>query len=160
MLTLLDENDMGDAGMRMYDSVLKLELLRRFGPPESPELASVTNELTPALGPGLATLFKNVLLASPETGLLCERPTPWIEFDEFPKDELGREYPTACDCPSPWKEMPELEEEFASPLAVRVGPMDGKAPGSPIIQVAIQIQRPKLYYKTNRIKQLKPLPSK
>lgn len=114
--------------MRMYDSVLKLELLRRSGPLESPELASVTNELTPALGPGLATPFKNALLASPETGLLCESPIPWIEFDEFPKDELGREYPTACDWPSPWKEMPELEDEFANPLTVREAPMEGKAP--------------------------------
>lgn len=65
-----------------------LALLCRWGPPESPELASVTNELAPTLGPELATLFKIVLLASPETGTRFERPAPGIEFGEFPKDEL------------------------------------------------------------------------
>lgn len=73
MLILLDEKDMGEAGKRMYESVLMLALLWRCGPPESPEFASVTNELAPTLGPELATLFKIVLLTSPETGPKLER---------------------------------------------------------------------------------------
>lgn len=51
---LFDEKDMGDEGRRMYDSVLILELRCNFGPPESAELASVTKELAPKLGPELA----------------------------------------------------------------------------------------------------------
>ena len=73
---------MGDAGRRMYDSVLKLALLWRCGPPESPELASVTNELAPALGPEVGTLFKTVLLASPDIGPRFERPAPGVPKDE------------------------------------------------------------------------------
>lgn len=46
---LLDEKDMGDAGRCKYGSLLML-VLCRCGPPESAELASVTNELAPILG--------------------------------------------------------------------------------------------------------------
>jgi hypothetical protein len=48
---LLDEKDMGEAGRRMYDSVFMLALLCIWGPPDRHELASVTSELTPILGP-------------------------------------------------------------------------------------------------------------
>lgn len=59
-----------------------------MGPPESPELASVTNELAPTLGPELATLFRTVLLTSPDRGPKLDRGFPGSEFDEFPKDEV------------------------------------------------------------------------
>lgn len=48
---LLDEKDIGEAGMRMYDSLFMLALLCIWGPPDRHELASVTSELTPTLGP-------------------------------------------------------------------------------------------------------------
>lgn len=80
MLILLELNDIGDAGSRIYESVLKLVLLCKLGPPESPEFASVTKELAPTLGPEFATLFNTTLL----TGPIVARPFPGIEFDEFP----------------------------------------------------------------------------
>lgn len=88
MLMLLDENDMGEAGKRKYDSVLMLALLCKWGPPESTEFASVTKELAPTLGPEFATLLKTALFMSPETGPRFERPVPGMELEEFPKDEL------------------------------------------------------------------------
>jgi hypothetical protein len=48
---LLDEKDMGEAGRRMYGSLFMLALLCIWGPPDRHELASVTSELTPTLGP-------------------------------------------------------------------------------------------------------------
>lgn len=83
MLILLEENDMGDAGRRIYDSVLMLALLCKWGPPEKAEFASVTKELAPTLGPEFATLFNIALLMSPETGPRLGRPVPGIELDEF-----------------------------------------------------------------------------
>lgn len=74
-----------------------LALLWRWGPPESPEFASVTNELAPTLGPELGTLFKTVLLTSPDTGPKLARALPGIVLDEFPKDELKLELPTTWD---------------------------------------------------------------
>ena len=88
MLILLEEKDMGDAGKRMYDSLLMLALLCKWGPPESTEFASVTKELAPTLGPEFATPLKTALFMSPETGPKFERPVPGIELEEFPKDEL------------------------------------------------------------------------
>lgn len=88
MLMLLDENDMGEAGRRKYDSVLMLALLCKWGPPESTEFASVTKELAPTLGPEFATPLKTALFMSPETGPRFERPVPGMELEEFPKDEL------------------------------------------------------------------------
>lgn len=85
---LLDENDMGEAGRRKYDSVLMLALLCKWGPPESTEFASVTKELAPTLGPEFATPLKTALFMSPETGPRFERPVPGMELEEFPKDEL------------------------------------------------------------------------
>lgn len=79
---------MGEAGKCKYESVLKLALLCKWGPPESAELASVTKELAPTLGPEFATLFKTALFISPETGPRFERPVPGIVLDELPKDEL------------------------------------------------------------------------
>lgn len=72
----------------MYESVLKLALLCKWGPPESAEFASVTKELAPTLRAEFATLFKTALLISPETGPIFDRPVPGTEFDELPKDEL------------------------------------------------------------------------
>lgn len=85
---LFELNDIGDAGKRMYDSVLMLALLCKCGPPERAEFASVTNELAPTLGPELATLSKTALFISPETGPKSEHPVPGIEFDEFANDWL------------------------------------------------------------------------
>lgn len=68
ILMLLDEKDMGDAGKRIYESVLMLALLCKWGPPEKAEFASVTKELAPTLGPEFATLFNIALFISPETG--------------------------------------------------------------------------------------------
>lgn len=48
---LFDENDIGDAGTRMNESAFMLVLDCNWAPPESDELASVTKELTPMLGP-------------------------------------------------------------------------------------------------------------
>lgn len=48
---LLDENDIGEAGTRMNESPFMLVLCCNWAPPESDELASVTKELTPMLGP-------------------------------------------------------------------------------------------------------------
>lgn len=48
---LLEEKDSGDAGRCVYDSLFMLELLCNCGPPEREELASVTRELAPILGP-------------------------------------------------------------------------------------------------------------
>lgn len=128
MLILLDEKDMGDAGKRIYDSVLMLALLCKWGPPESAEFASVTKELAPTLGPEFATLFKTVLFMSPETRPRLARPVPGIELDELPNDEVKCELTTAWDCPSPWKKIPELEEEWAKPPATREGAMAGTTP--------------------------------
>lgn len=83
MLILLEENDMGDAGNRIYESVLKLALLCKWGPPDNAEFASVTKELAPTLGPEFATLFNTALFISPETGPRLGRPVPGIELDEF-----------------------------------------------------------------------------
>lgn len=83
MLILLEENDMGDAGNRIYESVLKLALLCKWGPPDNAEFASVTKELAPTLGPEFATLFNTALLISPETGPRLGRQVPGIELDEF-----------------------------------------------------------------------------
>jgi hypothetical protein len=88
MLILFDVNDMGDVGNRMYDSVLMLTLLSRWGPPGSAEFASVTEELAPTLGPEFATLFKTALFIPPETGPKLGRPVPGYKLDEFPYDEL------------------------------------------------------------------------
>lgn len=85
---LFDEKDMGEAGKRIYDSVLMLALLCKWGPPEKAEFASVTKELAPTLGPEFATLFNTALFTSPETGPRFGRPAPGIELDEFPYDEL------------------------------------------------------------------------
>lgn len=90
-LILLEENDMGDAGSRIYDSELKLPLRCKLGPPDKPEFASVTNELAPTLGPELATLCKTLLLMSTDRGSILERP-PSNECDELPNDELKFEF--------------------------------------------------------------------
>jgi hypothetical protein len=88
MLILFDVNDIGDVGNRMYDSVLMLTLLCRWGPPGSAEFASVTKELAPTLGPEFTTLFKTALFISPETRPKLGRLVPGYELDEFPYDEL------------------------------------------------------------------------
>uniref|UniRef100_A0A0A9F3T4 Uncharacterized protein n=1 Tax=Arundo donax TaxID=35708 RepID=A0A0A9F3T4_ARUDO len=48
---LFDENEIGEAGTRMNESAFMLVLGCNWAPPESDELASVTKELTPMLGP-------------------------------------------------------------------------------------------------------------
>lgn len=96
-----------------------------MGPAESPEFASVTNELAPTLGPELATLFKTV---SPDTGPRLDRGFPGIKFDEFAKDELKWALPTMCDCPSPWKKMPEVEGDCAIPPVTRECTIAGAFP--------------------------------
>lgn len=65
-----------------------LALLCNWGPPESAEFASVTNELAPTLSPEFATLFKTVLFMSPETEPRLGRPVLEIKLEEFPNDEL------------------------------------------------------------------------
>ena len=128
---LLDEKDMGDAGKRIYDSVLMLALLCKWGPPESAEFASVTKELAPTLGPEFATLLKTALFMSPETGPKLGRPVPGIEFDELPNDELKWELTKPWDCPSPWKKIPELEEDWARAPATREGAIPDTDPWWP-----------------------------
>lgn len=93
-----------------------LALRWRRGPPERVELASVTNELAPTLGPEFAVRF-----ISPETGPRVVRPVPEIELEEFPNDEFRCVLATAWGCPSPWKKIPELEEDCAGPPATRDG---------------------------------------
>lgn len=99
-LILFEENDMGDAGRRIYESVLKLPLLCKLGPPDKPEFASVTNELAPTLGPEFPTLCKTLLLMSADKGSILECP-PGNECDEFPNDELKCDFIPGNDCPSP-----------------------------------------------------------
>lgn len=89
MLMLFEENDNGEAGNLMYDSVLALALLWIRGPPPPPlpplrpELASVTSELAPILGPEVAMLFMTVLVMSPT---MFERMLFGIEFVELLKE--------------------------------------------------------------------------
>lgn len=85
---MFEEKDIGDAGKRMYESVLMLALLCKCGPPDSAELASVTKELAPTLGPEFATLFKTTLFMSPETVPRLGRPVPGTELEELPNEEL------------------------------------------------------------------------
>lgn len=96
-----------------------------WGPPESPELASVTNELAPTLGPELGTLFKTELLTSPESGPMLARGLLGIECKELPKFELSCEFPATWDCTSPWKNMPELEDDCGIPPTTRDGTIGG-----------------------------------
>lgn len=64
ILILLEENDMGEAGSRLYDSAFILALRCKWGPPESAEFASVTKELAPTLSPEFAALFRARLMSS------------------------------------------------------------------------------------------------
>ncbi|KAF5810059.1 hypothetical protein HanXRQr2_Chr04g0164931 [Helianthus annuus] len=89
ILILLEENDKGDAGKRIWDSVLILALLWRCGPlPESPELASVTIELAPMLVPEVATLFITLLGMSAKTGGTLGCIFLGTGFDMFPNDPI------------------------------------------------------------------------
>lgn len=65
---MLEEKDMGEAGSRIYDSLLKLVLLCNCETPESAELASVTRELAPTLGPEVFPVLLSIWLISLEAG--------------------------------------------------------------------------------------------
>lgn len=77
---LLDENDIGEAGRRMNESAFMLVLGCNWAPPESDELASVTKELTPMLGPEEFVVLIGILpCISLGTSPRLERGAPDIE---------------------------------------------------------------------------------
>lgn len=102
--TTLEEKDMGEAGSRADDSLLMLVLLCNRGRPESAELASVTSELAPILGPEeFVPLFRAPQFISREEGPRPDWPFPDTQF------------PVAGLWPSPWKKTPEADEDCDGP---------------------------------------------
>lgn len=120
---LFDENDIGEAGRRMHGSLLMLAL-RCNCVPERAELASLTIEFAPTLGPEeFPALLRIQLVMSTDTGLSMRC---LFSVDKF---RIG-----AWFCSPPWKKRVVPWE---------VGPIGIQEPGrNPVASVSLSYKSP------------------